>query len=116
MILHSDGDIRAILPDLVEIGLTTLNPVQPEVLDHAWLQQRVWGEAEFLRRSFDAGSAAGRHRGGGARRDHWRARARWRRKGRGWCWGASHRMQSDIPARNVEAMLDAFDEAKLTGR
>jgi uroporphyrinogen decarboxylase len=34
VILHSDGDIRAILPDLVEIGLTTLNPVQPEVLEH----------------------------------------------------------------------------------
>jgi len=25
--------------------------------------------------------------------------------------GASHRMQSDIPARNVEAMLDAFDQS-----
>jgi len=24
--------------------------------------------------------------------------------------GASHRMQSDIPTRNLEAMLNAFDE------
>jgi uroporphyrinogen decarboxylase len=31
VILHSDGQIQKILPDLVEIGLTALNPVQPEV-------------------------------------------------------------------------------------
>ena len=30
----------------------------------------IWGEAEFLRRSFDPGRAAERHGGGGARRDH----------------------------------------------
>jgi hypothetical protein len=34
VILHSDGDIWAILPDLIEVGLTCLNPVQPEVLQH----------------------------------------------------------------------------------
>jgi len=33
VILHSDGDIWAILPDLAEIGLTCLNPVQPEMLE-----------------------------------------------------------------------------------
>jgi len=31
--LHSDGDIREVIPDLVEIGLTILNPVQPDVMD-----------------------------------------------------------------------------------
>ncbi len=39
VILHSDGQIAAILPDLVEIGLTAINPVQPEVIDHAWLRR-----------------------------------------------------------------------------
>lgn len=29
---HSDGDIRAIIPDLIEIGVDILNPVQPECL------------------------------------------------------------------------------------
>ncbi len=47
VILHSDGDIRAILPDLVEMGLTTLNPVQPEVLDHAWLQREYGAKLSF---------------------------------------------------------------------
>lgn len=31
--LHSCGDISAIVPDLIEIGLQVLNPVQPEALD-----------------------------------------------------------------------------------
>lgn len=30
---HSDGDISEIIPELIEIGVTILNPVQPECLD-----------------------------------------------------------------------------------
>jgi uroporphyrinogen decarboxylase len=39
VIMHSDGDIAEIMPDLVEIGLTVFNPVQPEVIDFAWLRK-----------------------------------------------------------------------------
>ncbi len=35
---HSDGDISLILDDLLEVGVTVLNPVQPESLDLDWLQ------------------------------------------------------------------------------
>lgn len=30
---HSDGDITALLPDLIETGVTAINPVQPECMD-----------------------------------------------------------------------------------
>ena len=30
---HSDGDITALLPDLLEMGITAINPVQPECMD-----------------------------------------------------------------------------------
>lgn len=30
---HSDGDISEIIPDLIEIGVTILNPLQPECMD-----------------------------------------------------------------------------------
>lgn len=30
---HSDGNIEAIIPDLIEVGVTILNPVQPECMD-----------------------------------------------------------------------------------
>lgn len=39
VILHSDGQIAPILTDLVDIGLTVLNPAQPEVINHAYLRE-----------------------------------------------------------------------------
>jgi uroporphyrinogen decarboxylase len=109
VILHSDGDIRAILPDLVEIGLTTLNPVQPEVLDHAWLRKEYGARLSF----YGGISTQGVLPGGSVEEVRAATLACARAlapAGTGLLLGPSHRMQSDIPARNVEAMLDAFDE------
>ena len=109
VILHSDGDIRAILPDLVEIGLTTLNPVQPEVLDHVWLQKEYGAKLSF----YGGVSTQGVLPAGSVEdvRAATIACARALAPERtGLLLGASHRMQSDIPPRNMEAMLDAFDE------
>ncbi len=33
VMLHSDGSIRQIIPDLIEIGLDVLNPIEPETTD-----------------------------------------------------------------------------------
>ena len=68
VLMHSDGAIGDIIPDLVEIGLTALNPVQPEVLDHAWLRDTVRRPARLLRWHLDADGAAARHPRPGARR------------------------------------------------
>jgi len=35
---HSDGNIDAVIPDLIEMGLDILNPVQPECVDPAQLK------------------------------------------------------------------------------
>ena len=46
---HSDGDCREVIPDLIEIGVTILNPVQPECMDPAWVKREygrdlcLWG-------------------------------------------------------------------------
>lgn len=40
---HSDGDISAIIPELAEIGVDVLNPVQPECLDVAEVK-RLYGD------------------------------------------------------------------------
>lgn len=40
---HSDGDISSIVEDLIEVGVTVLNPVQPESMDLAWLK-REYGD------------------------------------------------------------------------
>ncbi|MGJ5818910.1 uroporphyrinogen decarboxylase family protein [Paludibaculum fermentans] len=110
VILHSDGDIRAILPDLVEIGLTTLNPVQPEVLDHGWLY-REYGD----KLSFYGGVSTQGVLPNGTPEEVRAATLACAHAlapdGTGLVLGASHRMQSDIPVQNVEAMLNAFDPA-----
>jgi uroporphyrinogen decarboxylase len=33
VMVHSDGDIMEIIPDLIEIGVQILNPIQPESMD-----------------------------------------------------------------------------------
>jgi uroporphyrinogen decarboxylase len=40
---HSDGDCRAIVPELIEIGVDILNPVQPECMDPAEMK-RLYGD------------------------------------------------------------------------
>lgn len=44
---HSDGNIRAIIPELIEIGVDILNPIQPECLDPLEVKQR-WGRELVL--------------------------------------------------------------------
>lgn len=46
---HSDGDLRPIIPDLIEIGVNILNPVQPDCMNLAELKMEygdkitLWG-------------------------------------------------------------------------
>ncbi len=107
VILHSDGDIGAILPDLVDIGLTVLNPVQPEVLEHARLYREYGRHLAFYggisTQSVLPSASPAEVRE--ATRTCVRDLAP---DGTGLVLGPSHRMQSDIPPENVTAMLEAF--------
>lgn len=47
-LLHSDGDIRAIIPDLVEVGLTILNPLQSDVMDVYEIKRTFGKDLAFL--------------------------------------------------------------------
>lgn len=44
---HSDGNVSAIIPDLIEIGMTILNPVQPECMDPAQLKAQYGDQIAF---------------------------------------------------------------------
>lgn len=107
VILHSDGDIRAILPDLVEIGVAALNPVQPEVLDHAWLS-RQFGVSLSFYGGISTQTVLPKTDGAAVRRATVECARQLAPCGTGLLLGPSHRMQSDIPPASVEAMLEAF--------
>lgn len=107
IIMHSDGQIQQILPDLLEIGLTTLNPVQPEVVDHAWLRQQFGGRLSFYggistQTVLPYGTTVEVKT---AVSDVLHTLAP---DGTGLVIAPSHRMMSDIPLQNVAAMLGAF--------
>ncbi len=113
VILHSDGQISEIIPDLVEIGVTVLNPAQPEVLDHTWLKQSFGDTLAFYggvstQNVLPYGSpgevqmAVGRcvHDLAG--------------DATGLLLAPSHRLMADVPLENVDALLAAF--ARLAER
>lgn len=107
ILMHSDGQIQPIIADLIEIGLTALNPVQPEVLDHGWLYAHFGGKLTFYggvstQTVLPNGSASDVR---AAVRDCVDNLAPDRT---GLVIAPSHRMMVDIPMSNVEAMLDAF--------
>ena len=107
VILHSDGDIAEILPDLVEIGLTTLNPVQPEVLDHAWLKRAFGDDLAFYGGvSTQTVLPQGTPEVVGSAVDD--CVGTLAANGTGLVVAPSHRMTEDIPLQNVDALLAAF--------
>lgn len=107
ILMHSDGNIQKILPGLVEIGLTALNPVQPEVLDHSWLASEFGGKLAFY------GGVSTQTVLPNGTPDEVRAAVRQARQtlapnDTGLLIAPSHRMMTDIPMANVEALLDAY--------
>lgn len=46
--LHSDGDVSAIVPDLIEIGFDAIHPVQPEAMNLAFLKQKYGSSLTFF--------------------------------------------------------------------
>ena len=44
---HSDGNIEVIIPDLIELGLDILNPVQPECMDPVIMKNKYGDKLSF---------------------------------------------------------------------
>jgi uroporphyrinogen decarboxylase len=107
VILHSDGDLWPILPDLLDIGLTCLNPVQPEVLDHSRLR-RDFGQHLSFYGGISTQEVLPNAAPAEVRTATLACIQSLAPDGTGLILGPSHRMQSDIPVENVVAMLEAF--------
>lgn len=111
---HSDGNIYSLLPDLIEIGVDLLNPVQVNAGD--------MGDTARLKREFgDRLSFCGAIDTGwvlpSGTPDDVRAEVRRRIKdlgpGGGYILASVHCIQPDVPVENIIAMLD---EAKVAGK
>lgn len=114
VIMHSDGDIDKIMPDLVEIGLNVFNPVQPEVTDHVWLRQTFGNKLAYYGGvstqtvlpfgTPEAVRTATRECARNLASDN-----------TGLLIAPSHRMMVDIPMANVEAFMEVCAELQCSG-
>jgi uroporphyrinogen decarboxylase len=102
--LHSDGNITAILEDLIEIGLDIYNPFQPEIMDVYKLK------STFGRRlCFHGGIGVQSILPFGSSqevRENVRQMLGRIGKGGGYILGPSHDVLADAPIQNIVALID----------
>ncbi len=103
---HSDGAIQPIIPDLIDIGLDVLNPVQPAAMDPAWLRKRFgtqlcyWGSID-IQRTLPFGKPADVAA-------EVLARTQTLGDSGGLIIGPTHNVQLDTPMENFWAMVDTI--------
>jgi len=105
---HSDGSIDPIIPDLIEIGLDVLNPIQPASMDPARLKQEYgdrlcfWGSIDE-QHTLPFGSATDVEA-------EVRTRLKTIGKGGGLIIGPTHHVQLDTPMENFWAMVNTIKD------
>jgi uroporphyrinogen decarboxylase len=105
---HCDGNIEPIIPELIEIGLDVLNPVQPLSMDPAELKRRYgrrlayWGTVD-VQRTFPFGTPEDVAR-------EVRQRIETVGRGGGFVLCSAHRVQPGTPLANIEAYYRAARE------
>jgi uroporphyrinogen decarboxylase len=110
--MHLCGDVRTILPDLVEIGLDVLNPVQPQAMDIEGLAREFGGKLCFCGGADVQGTLVR-----GTPKDV-RAEARhllrtFATASGGYIASTSHGFMPETPLDNVIALHEVLLEARL---
>jgi uroporphyrinogen decarboxylase len=103
--LHSCGNVQAVIPDLIELGLDILHPIQPEAMDILELRN------EFGHRlTFCGGLGTQNLLVNGSPRDVAdevrRLKQEMGRQG-GYILEPGITIQADVPLENMVAMIDA---------
>jgi len=102
---HSDGDVRPIIEELIEIGVTILNPVQPECMDPFEIKQR-YGDRLSLWGTVGTQTTLPRGTPGEVRsvvREYMRRLA----PGGGYVIGPTHSINRDVSWENILAFYEA---------
>ena len=112
--IHSCGDVREILPDLIEIGLDLFNPFQPEVMDVFQVKEEFGDRLAFwggisTQKTMPFGTPAEVRAEVGEKI---------RRLGRdgGYICAPAHDLAADVPAANMLALIETLQEQEARGR
>ena len=103
---HSDGDIQTIIPELIEVGVDVLNPIQPACMDPAVLK-RQYGDRLCFWGSLDEQHTLPFGTPEDVRRE---VALRLKTAGQhgGLILGPTHHVQLDTPLENFWAMVDTI--------
>ncbi len=108
--VHSCGDVQALIPRLIEMGLDVLNPVQPECMDIAALKRdfgdrlTFWGGIS-TQQTLPFGTPDEVRREARRVRDLMMA-------GGGYIFAPAQGIQDDVPPVNVQALLEVARETQ----
>jgi uroporphyrinogen decarboxylase len=102
---HSDGNPSAVIPDLIEIGVNILNPIQPECMDPALLKEKYGDKLAFwgtigTQTTFPFGTPEDII-------NTVRLRMETVGKDGGLLLGPTHMLEPDVPWENIIAFYDA---------
>jgi uroporphyrinogen decarboxylase len=105
---HSDGNPEAIIPELIEIGVTILNPVQPECIDPIKVKQ-VYGDRLALWGTIGTQTTMPFGTPEDVRREVKRRIETVGYDG-GLVLGPTHSLEPDVPWDNIVALYEAIEE------
>jgi uroporphyrinogen decarboxylase len=106
---HTDGVVYAIIPELIEIGIDILNPIQPLAMDPVKLKNEYgdrlcfWGSMD-IQQTLPFGTPDDV-------RNEVIARLKTLGKGGGLIIGPTHNVQLDTPLENFSAMVNTIRES-----
>ena len=111
LFLHSCGSVREVIPDLIEIGLDILNPVQVSAtgMDSAELKREFGGDLVFWGGGVDTQQVLPFGTPEEVRVEV-RRRLEDLMPGGGFIFNPVHNIQADVPTHNLMAMWEALQE------
>ncbi|MBN2883752.1 MAG: hypothetical protein JXN10_09500 [Clostridia bacterium] len=107
--MHLCGNVTEIIPDLIEIGLNVLNPVQPQAMDINELSQKFGGQLCFYGGIDVQGTLIHGSRDD-IRKEIYRLVDLFGKFNGGYICSTSHSIMPETPLDNVISMLEAVKE------
>lgn len=109
--IHSDGNIEAIIPDLIEIGIELINPIQPECMNPVKIKRNFGKQITLygtisLQKTLSCGSVSDV-------RNEIKERIKNCGADGGLILSAANAFTVDIPVENILAMYDAVQEMRF---
>ncbi len=111
LLLHSDGAVRDIIPDLMEIGVDALNPIQPNVqgMDPESLKSEFGTKLAFWGGGIDTQSTLSFGTPDEVKKEV-KNRVEILKRDGGYVFAQVHNIQPEVPVENILAMFEAFSE------